>query len=74
MDPAGSYLYVANTGSNNISVFSIDSSTGALTQLIEFSDFLGWVATAEYAADAVGQLSLRQPSQADRSAPLMGRS
>src|SRR5580700_2963742 len=33
MDPAGSYLYVANTVSNNISVFSIDSSTGALTQL-----------------------------------------
>ena len=34
MDPAGSYLYVANTGSNNISVFSIDSSTGLLTQLV----------------------------------------
>jgi 6-phosphogluconolactonase len=33
MDPAGSYLYVANTLSNNISVFSIDSGTGALTQL-----------------------------------------
>ncbi len=33
MDPAGSYLYVANTQSFNISVFSIDSSTGALTQL-----------------------------------------
>jgi len=33
MDPAGSYLYVMNTQSNNISVFSIDSSTGALTQV-----------------------------------------
>ncbi len=33
LDPAGNYLYVANTLSNNISVFSIDSSTGALTQL-----------------------------------------
>jgi 6-phosphogluconolactonase len=33
MDPAGNYLYVANAGSNNISVFSIDSSTGVLTQL-----------------------------------------
>jgi 6-phosphogluconolactonase len=33
MDPAGSYLYVANTESFNISVFSIDSSTGQLTQL-----------------------------------------
>jgi len=33
MDPAGGYLYVANIGSNNISVFSIDSSSGALTQV-----------------------------------------
>ena len=31
MDPAGNFLYVANFGSNTISVFSIDSSTGALT-------------------------------------------
>lgn len=35
MDPAGGYLYVMNTGSNNISVFSIDGSNGALTQLID---------------------------------------
>jgi 6-phosphogluconolactonase len=34
MDPGGAYLYCMNTGSNNISVFSIDSSNGALTQLI----------------------------------------
>ena len=33
MDPGGAFLYVANVGSNNISVFSIDSSSGALTQL-----------------------------------------
>jgi 6-phosphogluconolactonase len=33
MDPAGGYLYVANIGSFNISVFSIDSSNGALTQV-----------------------------------------
>jgi|SRR5271170_4939117 len=33
MDPAGNYLYVMNTGSDNISVFSIDSSTGVLTAL-----------------------------------------
>jgi 6-phosphogluconolactonase len=33
MDPAGAYLYVMNTQSNNISVFSIDSTFGALTQL-----------------------------------------
>jgi 6-phosphogluconolactonase (cycloisomerase 2 family) len=33
MDPAGGFLYVANTGSNNVSVFSIDSGSGALTQI-----------------------------------------
>jgi 6-phosphogluconolactonase (cycloisomerase 2 family) len=31
MDPAGAYLYVANALSNTISVFSIASSSGALT-------------------------------------------
>jgi 6-phosphogluconolactonase len=31
MDPAGAFLYVENAGSNNISVFSINSSTGALS-------------------------------------------
>jgi 6-phosphogluconolactonase len=33
MDPAGGFLYVMNTQSVNISVFSIDSSNGALTQV-----------------------------------------
>lgn len=33
MDPAGNYLYVMNTGSFNISVFSISSSSGMLTQV-----------------------------------------
>jgi len=33
MDPAGNYLYVANTLSDNISVFSIESKTGQLTQI-----------------------------------------
>ena len=33
MDPAGKYLYVANALSNNISVFSIASSTGELTEI-----------------------------------------
>jgi 6-phosphogluconolactonase len=33
MDPGGKYLYVANVLSNNISVFSIASSTGALTPI-----------------------------------------
>jgi 6-phosphogluconolactonase len=34
MDPAGGFLYVANALSNNISVFSIDSSTGVLTEIV----------------------------------------
>ena len=33
MDPRGAFLYVMNTGSNNISVFSIDSGTGRSTQV-----------------------------------------
>jgi 6-phosphogluconolactonase len=33
MDAAGSFLYVANAGSNNVSVFSIDSGSGALTSV-----------------------------------------
>jgi 6-phosphogluconolactonase len=34
MDPNGAFLYVMNTGSNNISVFSIDSTSGALNQVV----------------------------------------
>jgi 6-phosphogluconolactonase (cycloisomerase 2 family) len=34
MDAAGAFLYVMNAGSSNISVFSIDSSSGALSQVI----------------------------------------
>ena len=33
MDPAGAFLYVANFATANISVFSIDSTNGFLTQL-----------------------------------------
>jgi 6-phosphogluconolactonase len=33
MDPAGAYLYVANVLSNTVSVLSIDSSSGSLTQI-----------------------------------------
>jgi 6-phosphogluconolactonase len=33
MDPSGNYLYVMNSTSDNISVFSIDSGTGVLTPL-----------------------------------------
>ena len=33
IDPTGSLMYIANVGSNNISVFSIDPTSGAVTQL-----------------------------------------
>jgi 6-phosphogluconolactonase (cycloisomerase 2 family) len=33
MDPGGAFLYVMNVGSSNISVFSIDSGSGVLTQV-----------------------------------------
>jgi 6-phosphogluconolactonase len=33
MDPAGGFLYVANAGSSNISVFAIDPNAGTLTQI-----------------------------------------
>ncbi len=33
MDPSGMFLYTANQGSDNISAFTIDSTTGALTPI-----------------------------------------
>jgi len=33
LDPSGQFAYVANRNSNDISVFSVDGSTGALTQV-----------------------------------------
>ncbi len=41
MDPGGAFLYVGNAGSNNISVFSIDSSTGALAPIANSPFALG---------------------------------
>jgi 6-phosphogluconolactonase len=34
MDPSGNYLYVMNVTSDNISVFSIDSTSGVLTEIV----------------------------------------
>jgi len=31
IDPSGKFAYVANAGSNNVSMYSIDAATGALT-------------------------------------------
>ena len=33
VDPTGRYLYVPNVSSNDLSAFSVDTKTGALTQL-----------------------------------------
>jgi 6-phosphogluconolactonase len=41
IDSAGAFLYVSNGGSNNISVFSIDSGTGALAPVAGSPFFLG---------------------------------
>lgn len=41
MDPTGAFLYAANVGSMNISVFAIDSGSGALTQLVNSPFFIG---------------------------------
>jgi 6-phosphogluconolactonase len=41
IDPAGSYLYVANALSNNISVFAIDGTSGNLTEVPNSPFFTG---------------------------------
>jgi 6-phosphogluconolactonase (cycloisomerase 2 family) len=33
VEPSGRYLYIANTGSNNVSQYSINALTGELTEL-----------------------------------------
>ncbi len=45
MDKAGSYLYVGNSVSNDISVFSINSSTGALTPVAQLSGATAQIGT-----------------------------
>ncbi len=32
-DPSGNFLYVANSGSRDVSVYAINKTTGALTQV-----------------------------------------
>lgn len=48
VDPQGALLYAANTGSNNVSAFAIDASTGAL----------GALAGSPFATGGVGPSSL----------------
>jgi 6-phosphogluconolactonase len=33
IDPSGTFAYVANQNSNTVSVYALDSTTGALTQV-----------------------------------------
>jgi 6-phosphogluconolactonase len=71
--PTGSFLYVANNGSNNISEFSIDPSTGVLTELsgetvaagtnpvfMAFDDISGWVDVGNQGSKNVTQFSVNQ--------------
>ena len=34
VDPTGKFAYVANCGSDDVSAYTIDSTTGALTQIL----------------------------------------
>jgi 6-phosphogluconolactonase (cycloisomerase 2 family) len=52
VDPSGKYLYVANTGSNNISGYTI--SSGALT-VLSTSPFGGVTSPSSIAADSNGK-------------------
>jgi YVTN family beta-propeller protein len=33
IDPSGKFAYVTNSNSNDVSMYSIDAATGALTQI-----------------------------------------
>ena len=54
-DASGHFLYVANNGSNNVSVFAIDQATGALTQ-IAGSPFAAGEAPLAIEIDDAGRL------------------
>lgn len=41
IDPTGSLMYIGNVGSSNISAFSIDSGSGALTQVAKSNNCAG---------------------------------
>ncbi len=57
VEPTDHYLYVANSGDNTISAFSIDSGSGALTQITgsPFAIAGGSAAPNQIAVDASGQ-------------------
>jgi 6-phosphogluconolactonase len=53
VDPPGRFLFAANSRSNNVSVYSIDASTGALTE-VSGSPFASGTAPASVVVDASG--------------------
>ena len=52
IDPQGALLFVANNGSNNVSVYAIDSSSGALGQVSGSPFATGGVGPSAVAVDA----------------------
>ena len=55
VDPAGKYLYAANVHSNNISVFRINATSGALTEIPESRFATGGSNSAFLAVDPTDQ-------------------
>ncbi len=56
MDPTGRFVYTANLGSDNVSVFSIDQNTGALTP-ITASSFAAGSRPHDVAVDPKGRFA-----------------
>jgi DNA-binding beta-propeller fold protein YncE len=56
IDPAGKFVYVVNSGSDNISAFAIDQATGALTPIAD-SPFPTGMGPGHMAIDPTGQFA-----------------
>jgi 6-phosphogluconolactonase len=56
VDPSGRFAYVAHTGSNNVSAFTIDPGTGALTA-VSGSPFAAQTAPSSVTVDPAGQFA-----------------
>jgi 6-phosphogluconolactonase (cycloisomerase 2 family) len=56
VDPAGKFAYVANGGSNNVSAYTINAATGALTP-VAGSPFTAGSVPIEVAVDPTGKFA-----------------
>jgi 6-phosphogluconolactonase len=64
IDPGGRYLYVANQGSNNISAFAVDGTTGNLTS-VAGSPFSAGAAPNGINVDTSGKFVMATNSQSN---------